>query len=205
MPEKVQKDFEKELNTILVQGYGLTESLPVICNPPDERNKHGTLGIPGRKDIKMKIVDDARKELPVNSIGEILIKSPTTMARYYNLPGETEKIIKNGWVHTGDLGKIDSDGFLYFYGLKKDIINIYGNNVAPLEVKRVLKSHPSIKNIRVYKEEKNGNHSSLAIQKVCVDISLKKGKSLTPKEVRNYCISRFASYKVPEKINIVPG
>lgn len=201
MPEDFQGNFERALNTPILQGYGLTESLPVICNPPGERNKPGSLGVPGRKDIKIKIVDENNVELGTGQTGEIMLKSPTTMTGYYKSDGDTEKIIKNGWLYTGDLGQIDSDGYLYFYGMKKNLFNIYGNKIDPLEVRQVLLGHPSIEKADVYIEFSEKD-TLIGNKKICGDIYIKNGKNLTAAEITGYCKEKIADYKIPKKFNI---
>ena len=199
---KLQRDFEKRLRKQIVQGYGLTESLPVICNPRGTRNKHGTLGIPGRKDIEIKIVNERNDEMPVDQVGEILIKSPTNMFGYHNLPDDTRKILQDGWLYTGDLGKIDKDGFLHFCGLKKRIFNLYGNKVDPLEVQKILLEHPRIKKANIYLEILSNGDYIIGSKRICADIYLKKGQELTKSEIRDYCKKQIAGYKTPEKIEI---
>lgn len=201
MPEKLQHEFEKMLKKQIVQGYGLTESLPIICNPQGPRNKPGTLGIPGRKDIKIKIVNEKNEEMHIEQIGEILIKSPTTMSGYYNLPDDTEKILKDSWLYTGDLGKIDKDGFLHFCGLKKKIFNIYGNKVDPLEVKSVLLEHPFIEKVNIYLEILSDEEYIIGSKRICADIYVRNGQKISSVEIRDYCKEKIATYKIPEKFN----
>lgn len=201
MPEKLQHEFEKMLKKQIVQGYGLTESLPIICNPPGIRNKPGTLGIPGRKEIEIKIVNENNEEVKIGQIGEILINSPTTMSGYYNLPEDTKRILKDGWLYTGDLGKIDEDGFLHFHGLKKKIFNIYGNKIDPLEVKNMLHTHPLIEKANIYLEILSNEGYIIGSKRICADIYVSNGKEISSVEIRDYCKEKVASYKIPEKFN----
>jgi long-chain acyl-CoA synthetase len=201
MPENLQKVFEKTLNIQILQGYGLTEALPIICNPPGQRNKPGTLGVPGRKDIIMKIVNENGEEVPVNQVGELLMKSPTTMCEYYKLPVDTENILTNGWLRTGDYGKIDADGFLYFCGLKKKIFNIYGNKIDPLEVEHVLCQHPLIEKAKIYLHISD-KESPLSNKRICGDIYVKNGRKLANSEIVDFCSPKIAAYKIPKRMNI---
>lgn len=198
----LQRRLSDLFQTTIVQGYGLTECMPLICNPQDERNKPGSLGIPNRRDIQVKVADENGNSLPAAAIGEILIRGPTVMSGYYNLPGETEKIIKGGWLYTGDLGFLDKEGFLYFTGLKKEIFNLHGNKIDPVEVKRSLLENPHIQDVKLFLEEEEGR-SLLNTKKLCADVFLKdSGNALTARDIRNYCREKMAGYKVPQKINI---
>jgi long-chain acyl-CoA synthetase len=175
--------------------------LPIICNPSGPQNKPGTLGRPGRKDIEIKIVNEKKEEVAIGQIGEILIKSPTTMSGYYNLPDDTEEILKDGWLYTGDLGKIDKDGFLYFHGLIKKIFNIYGNKVDPLEVKNMLLKHPFIEKVNIYLEILSDDGYIIGSKRICADIYVREGKEISSVEIRDYCYEKVASYKIPGKFN----
>ncbi len=201
MPEKLHHQFEKELKFQIIQGYGLTETLPIFCNPSGTRNRPGTLGLPGRKDIKIKIVNERDEEVRIGQIGEILVKSPTTMREYYNLPKDTKRILKDGWLYTGDLGNVDKDGFLYFYGLKKNIFNIYGNKVDPLEVKNVLLEHTLIEKVNLYLEISSDKECFRGSKRICADISVRNGQKISSVEIRDYCKEKIATYKIPEKFN----
>ncbi len=202
MPERLHREFEDELKFQILQGYGLTETLPILCNPSGTYNRPGTLGLPGRRDIKLKIVNEENEEIKIGQTGEILVKSPTTMLGYYNLPDETNKILKDGWLYTRDIGKIDKDGFLYFYGLKKKIFNIYGNKVDPLEVRNVLLEHPFIEKVNIYLEILSNDKYIIGSKRICADIYVRDGQRISRVEIRDYCKEKIAAYKIPEKFNI---
>lgn len=203
LPGELHEEYQQELQTQIVQGYGLTETSPVICNPRDERNKLGTLGIPGRRDIKVKIVDSRDRELPRGEVGEIAIKSPTTMLGYYNLPGITAMIIRKGWFYTGDLGSLDKEGFLHFYGLQKKIFNFYGNKIDPLEVKRAILLHPAVMHAEVYEENNTGKKSMIGSKKILADVRIRKGSNISHLDLRLFCKEKIAEYKIPHRFNIV--
>ncbi len=203
LPENLQQKYEKMLDRQIIQGYGLTESLPLICNPPGPRNVHGTLGMPGRKDIEIKIVDEKNEQKPVNQIGEILIKSPTNMIGYFNLPDDTKKILKDGWLYTGDIGMIDQKGYLHFCGLKKKIFNMYGNKIDSLEVKNLLLEHPLIENANVYLELLSEDEYIIGSKRICADIYVRNGNDVSSDQIKNYCKEMIANYKVPDRFNII--
>lgn len=202
MTEERQQKISSVLKTNILQGYGLTETLPILCNPVNGQDKPGTLGIPGRKDIFIKIVNEKGEEVETGEIGEILVKSPTSISGYYNLPGETEKLIKDDWLYSGDLGKVDEDGFVYFWGLKKKIFNIYGNNIDPMELEKVLLSHPLIDKINIYLEVQQHNDFITGSKVICADIYVKGIDNISAKDIKTYCLNKIAAYKIPEKINL---
>lgn len=201
MPRRLHCRFEKELKTQILQGYGLTETLPILCNPSGARNRPGTLGLPGRKDIHIKIVNEKDEDAGYDQTGEILVKSPTTMRGYYNLPHDTKRIIKGDWLYTGDLGKIDKDGFVHFCGLKKKIFNMYGNKVDPLEVKNVLLEHPSIKNANIYLDLLSDGEWIIGSKRICADVFVRDEEKISSIKIRDYCKERIAAYKIPDKFN----
>lgn len=202
MTSKKHKEITSVLKTNLLQGYGLTETLPILCNPPNGQNKPGSLGIPGRKDIFIRIVNTENQEVKTGEIGEILIKSPTSISGYYNQPEDTKIIIKDDWLHSGDLGKMDNDGFIHYCGLKKKIFNIYGNNIDPLELENVLQKHPIIDNAVAYLKCPPDTDSVIGSKILCADIYLKDTKNISAKEIRTYCLDKIAKYKIPKDINI---
>jgi long-chain acyl-CoA synthetase len=168
----------------LLQGYGLTETMPITCNP-HSRNKTGSLGIPGHE-VKVKIVD-----------GEILIGGPTVMKGYYNKNGENRKYLQDGWFKTGDLGYVDEEGYIYFKGLKKNIIKVGGNNVDLTEVKSVLNFFPGAQNVRLDIVE-----DELWGYRIHAEITVSSKKEVTDKDVKAFCSKRMALYKIPKKILI---
>jgi len=202
MSEKLQNSFQASLKTEIVQGYGLTETLPVTCNPHGLKNRPGTLGLPGRRDIKIKIGDENGKKLKAGQIGEILINSPTSMAKYYGLPYDSKRIIKNGWLHSGDIGKIDEDGYLHFVGLKKKIYNIFGNKVDPLEVKNVIEEHPYIEEAEIYLDEISDNGNIIGSKQICANVYITEGRNVSKAEIMEFCKGMIAMYKIPTKIYI---
>jgi len=199
----MQIKFEKCLNKQIIQGYGLTESMPVVSNVEGKGNRPGALGIPGRKDIKIKIINETGKEIPMGQTGEILIKSPTIMSEYYNLPHDTKAVLKGGWLHTGDIGWVNNDGFLYFSGLKKNIFNLYGNKVDPLEVKMFLLTHPLIDDAEIYMEKSTPSSKIIGTMKICANIKTKQGGKISVIELRAFCKERIASYKIPESFKFI--
>ena len=182
-PEIYEK-IKKEMGIELLQGYGLTETMPIACNPRS-KNKPESLGVPGRK-AKVKIIDD-----------EIVIGGPSVMKEYYQKNGENKKFFKDGWFYTGDYGRTDDEGYIYFKGLKKDIAKIGGHNVDLKEVRAVLNSLKGVKDVKL-----NIKENDLWGHRIQAEIETDGTKKITEKEVRSFCSSRLALYKIPRKILI---
>lgn len=200
MPAGQQAAFEKSLGAEMVQGYGLTECLPVICNPPGSRNRHGTLGVPGRRDIHIRIMGEAGQELPPGRIGEIQIRSTTTMVGYHRLPEDTLKIFDGDWLRTGDVGHLDEEGYLHFRGMTKPILNLNGNKVDPLEVRDAILEHPAVATATVSALPGLPGSRGNGHMRLCARVVPKQNKSLSHAELREFCVARLASYKVPQTI-----
>ncbi len=146
LPVKVIQDFEREFKVPLLEGYGLTEASPVVSVNPIGKGKRkpGTVGppLPG---LEVKIVDDEGKPVPHNVPGELIVKGPSVMRGYLNRPEDTAKTIRDGWLYTGDIASLDTDGYIKIIDRKKDMIIVDGLNVYPYEVEEVLYKHPAVK------------------------------------------------------------
>src|SRR5688572_8220756 len=198
LPIAIAEAFEKRFGVPICEGYGQTEASPVVTlNTPDGR-KLGTVGraLPG---IEVAIWDDQKKPLAVGEIGEIMVRGPNVMSGYYNLPEETSKTITNEWLHTGDLGKMDEEGFVTITGRKKDLIISAGENIYPREIEEVLVLHPKVKEVAVIgvKDEVRGE-----VPKAFVIAH--EGATLEEKELRSFCRENLAGYKVPKHFEVVP-
>jgi fatty-acyl-CoA synthase len=179
--------------------YALTEGSPgiTILKPTDRPKETGSVGKPYMC-TEVRIVDEQDRDLPVGEVGEIIIKGPTVMKEYYKNPEETAQTLRGGWLHTGDLGKYDEDGFLYFVDRKKDMIKTGGLNVYSQEVEEVLARHPKISEAVIIgvPDEKWGE----TIKAVVVP---KEGQALTESEVIDFCKAHLASYKKPTSVAFV--
>ena len=184
LSEVINKEIKEKMGIELLQGYGLTETMPITCNPRS-KNKAMSLGVPGHE-VKLKIIN-----------GEILVGGPTVMKGYYNKNGENKEYLKDGWFKTGDLGYVDEEGYVYFKGLKKDIIKVGGNNVDLNEVKDVLNLFPGAENVHLdIVEDELWGH------RIHAEMSISSGKDITEKEVKVFCSEKIALYKIPKKILI---
>ncbi|MGZ3798181.1 MAG: AMP-binding protein [Pseudobdellovibrionaceae bacterium] len=185
----------KELtHSVLVEGYGLTETSPVACcNPIDGRDKVGTIGLP-LPSTNIKLVDDDDNEVPMGQHGEICVSGPQVMQGYWKRPDETAKVLKNGWLHTGDIATVDSDGYFKIVDRKKDMILVSGFNVYPNEVEDAIASHPGV--LEVVAIGIPNEHSGEAVKVFVV----KKDPNLSVQDVINHAKKSLTNYKVPREV-----
>lgn len=197
LPIKVKKDFEALTNGHLVEGYGLSEAPTAThCNPVFGENRDGSIGLP-LPNVDCKVVDLETGEIELQSgeIGELVIKGPQVMAGYYHHMDETNKALRNGWLFTGDVVKMDDDGYFYLIDRKKDVIKVGGFQVWPNEIEAVLLNHPKVNEVAVAGVfDEHGNETAKAW------IVLKAGEQCTAKEIQLFCDQYLARYKVPKYI-----
>ncbi|MDI6815231.1 MAG: AMP-binding protein, partial [Dehalococcoidales bacterium] len=197
LPIDIIKRFKKYYGLDIVDFWGLTEAVcHVTCPPLDGTGKFGSVGktLPG---WELKIVDDSGRELPPNHPGEIIVRGPI-MKGYYNNPQATAEVIKDGWLYTGDIGKVDEDGYLFFLGRKKELIITKGQNIYPGDIEDVLSAHPKVAEVAVV-----GVPDELRGEVVRAIISLKEGEVTTEEEIRRFCRQHMADYKLPKQIIFV--
>jgi long-chain acyl-CoA synthetase len=200
MPPEVLKEFEERTGGKIIEGYGMTETSPVThSNPVESERKIGSVGL-AFPDTEVKIVDieDYNKIVPLGEPGEIMIKGPQVFKGYWNKPEETENQLKQGWVLTGDIGRLDEDGYLYIVDRKKDMINVSGFKVYPRELEDVLFEHEAIENASVIGLPDPKIPGS---EKVKAFIVLKDGYKESEElanEIKNFCSKTVAPYKVPK-------
>ncbi len=191
----VAEKWQQVTGCYLCEGYGMTESSPVATiNPLDGTGRIGTIGIP-ISSTELRIVDENGNPLEPGEIGEIQIKGPQVMKGYYNRPDETAKTITaDGWLFTGDIGKMSIDGFFEIVDRKKDMILVSGFNVFPNEIEDVVAAHDKVLEVAAIgiPDEKSGE-----VVKIFV---VKKDKSLSEKELIEYCRENLTGYKVPKQI-----
>ncbi|MCM3745800.1 long-chain fatty acid--CoA ligase [Paenibacillus pasadenensis] len=193
LPLEVQERFEKLTGGKLIEGYGLTEAAPVThANNIWELRKAGSVGIP-IPDTEARIVHpESGEDVEPGDIGEVIVRGPQVMAGYWRRPEETAKTLKDGWLYTGDLARMDSDGFFYILDRRKDLIIAGGFNIYPREVEEVLFEHPDIEEAIVA-----GVNDPYRGETVKAYIVLKSGASEDPEALKQWCKERLAVYKVP--------
>ena len=200
LPVEVIKDFEAKTGSQICEGYGLSETSPVATtNPYKGKTKVGSIGLP-MPDTDLKIVDlvDGTKELPVGEAGEILIKGPQVTNGYYQMPEETANTLKDGWLYTGDIGKMDEEGYFYIVDRKKDMVIAGGYNIYPREIDEVLFEHPKILEACAV-----GIPDPYRGETIKAFVVLKPGETLTGEEVIKYCAEKLAKYKVPKTVEFM--
>lgn len=194
LPAEVQKGFEAKFSFPLIEGYGLSEASPVCClNPlaPEAVRKPGSIGIP-LPGVKMRLVDDEDRDVPRGEVGEIVVQGPNVMKGYWNLPEATAETLRNGWLHTGDLGRQDEDGYFYVVDRKKDMIICAGFNVYPREVEEVLLTHPQVVEAAVV-----GVGDPLKGETIKAFVVLEEQAQLDGRALQEFLKDRIASYKIP--------
>ena len=136
--------FQKRFNCTVFEAYGLSEASPAVStNYHNRPTKPGSIGQP-IPEVEVRIVDDQDQDVPVGEVGELLVKGPNVSSGYYKLPEETAKTFKNGWLHTGDMAKMDKEGYLYIVERKKDLIIRGGFNIYPRDIEEILYQHPAV-------------------------------------------------------------
>ena len=194
MPVKWFEDFEKAYGIKIIEGYGMTEgTVASTINPRFGARKIGSIGIPlPGQDVR--IFSEIDEDLPPEQVGEIVIRGPNVMKGYFNRKNETEEILRNGWLHTGDLGYMDRDGYFYIVDRKKDMIIRGGENVYPKEVENVISAMPGISEVAVVgkEDEKYGEE--------VVAFIVRRDVHLNETQVIEFCKKNLARYKCPKEI-----
>ena len=197
MPVELLNQFEKKTGAKILEGYGLSEASPTThCNPAFAERKPGTVGI-GLPSTDYKVVDLATgmKEVPPGDIGELIIKGPQVMKGYWNLPEETANALRDGWLYTGDIARMDDEGYVSIVDRKKDMIIASGYNVYPREVEEVIYEHPGVQEAVVI-----GVPDSYRGETVKAVIVLKAGEKVSEQELIRFCQENMSSFKVPRII-----
>jgi long-chain acyl-CoA synthetase len=198
LPVEIVEPFEKRFGGRLLEGYGLTEASPVVSTHRYSGvRKLGSVGqpLPG---VEVRIVDDAGRRLPVGEIGEVCVRGPNVMLGYYRLPDETARVLRDGWLHTGDVGRLDDDGYLYIVERKKDLIIRGGLNVYPREVEDVLYAHPAVAEAAVV-----GVPDPVMGEEGCAFVVLRGGAATSPDALIAFCQERLAKFKCPREVRVV--
>jgi long-chain acyl-CoA synthetase len=204
LPVEVQARFERLTGATVVEGYGLSEASPgTHVNPVYGKRKVGSIGLP-LPDTDARIVDPETgdREMPLGEPGELVIRGPQVMQGYWEAPEETAATLRGGWLHTGDIARMDEDGYFFIVERKKDIAIVGGLKVYPREVEEVLLEHPKVKEAAVV-----GVSHKVRGELLVAQVVLKDGVADDPRQVRRELLElsreRLAAYKVPRRIEIV--
>lgn len=200
LPIEVLNDFNNISGTKVAEGFGLSEASPVTHrNPVSGLQRAGSIGIP-IPNTDAKIVDQATGEetLPVGEVGELTIKGPQIMKGYWRMPEETEQVLRNGWLYTGDLAKMDQDGFFYIVGRKKEMIIASGYNVYPIEIEDVIYTHPKVLEAAVI-----GVPDKYRGETIKAVVVPKESEVISEAEFIQFCRDHLAAYKIPHTVVFV--
>jgi long-chain acyl-CoA synthetase len=198
LPVEIVEPFEKRFGGRILEGYGLTEAGPVVsAHRLSGERRLGSVGqpIPG---VEVTVVDDQDRALAAGDIGEVCVRSPAVMLGYHGMPEETARVLRHGWLHTGDMGRLDADGYLYIVERKKDLIIRGGFNIYPREVEEVLYAHPAVAEAGVV-----GRPDALMGEEVRAFVVLKTGEQATADDLLAFCRTRLAKFKCPREIRFV--
>ncbi len=195
LPAETLKEFERVFDTRILEGYGLTETTSAVSlNESGEKYKPGSIG-PAAPGVEMKVFDESDREVPDGNEGEIVIRGDVVTRGYWNLPEETAATIIDGWLHTGDLGYRDEDGYFFITDRKKDLIIRGGYNISPREVEEVLYSHHDIEEAAVIGvPDKRGEEIVKAF------VVLKEGEQADEKSILEFCNQHLTGFKVPRSV-----
>ncbi len=195
MPVEVLHGFEEAFGAELLEGYGLSETSPTACaGHPGRPQKPGSIGTPIER-VEMRIVDEDDNEVPRGEVGEIVIRGHNIMKGYWNKPEATAEAIRDGWFHSGDMGRQDEDGYFYVVDRKKDMIIRGGYNVYPREVEELLYEHPAIREAAVV----GVPHPEWG-EEVGAAVVLEPGAEVAPEEISAWVRERIAAYKYPRVV-----
>jgi long-chain acyl-CoA synthetase len=194
---ETKERFEALTGGKLVEGYGLSEAPTAThCNPVYGENRTGSIGLP-LSDVDCRIInlDDGVTVMPVGEVGELVIKSPQLMKGYHNMPTETTNTLRDGWLYTGDIARMDEDGYFYIVDRKKELIKPGGYQVWPREVEEVIAAYPKVLEVGVA-----GVPDAYRGETVKAWVVLKPGETATEDEIRQFCKENIASFKVPTQV-----
>jgi long-chain acyl-CoA synthetase len=192
-----KEQFEALSGGVVFEGYGLSEAPTAThCNPLLGENRTGSIGLP-LPDVDCRIIslDDEVTVLPVGEIGELVIKGPQVFKGYHNMPTETANALRDGWLYTGDIARMDEDGYFYIVDRKKEVIKPGGYQVWPREVEEVISEHPKVLEVGVA-----GVPDPYRGETVKAWVVPKEGETLTEDEIRDWCRDKLAKFKVPTEV-----
>jgi long-chain acyl-CoA synthetase len=192
----VAQRWEEVTGRPLLQGYGLTETSPVLSFNPLGKVREGSIGVPVPSTF-MACLDDAGRPVPPGERGEIAAKGPQVMAGYWKRPGDTAEVLREGWFRTGDIGVMDADGYFYVVDRKKDMVVVSGFNVYPNEVEECLATHPGVLESAVIGVPDGATGEAVRAYVVPRD------RSLSADDIRAHCRAHLTAYKVPRQVEFV--
>jgi long-chain acyl-CoA synthetase len=198
LAHEVEEEVRRRVPSVSIrQGYGLTETAALVATNPAGREKPGSVGLPV-PGTTVRIVDDEGRELAPGEPGEICVRSPGLMGGYWRSPEVTAEAVRDGWLHTGDIGYLDGQGYLFIVDRKKDLIIRGGFNVYPRDVEDGLLEHPAVEMVGVV-----GKPDAVHGEEVVAFVSLRDGQDITGDELVDWARSKIGGYKYPREVRIV--
>jgi len=198
LPAETLERFNKKFKIKLLEGYGLSEAAPVVTfNPLRGVQKPGSCGVPVR-DVEVSIRSEEDRELPAGEVGEVCVRGPNVMRGYLNQDEETAKTLRNGWLRTGDLGKLDPDGYLYIVDRLKDMLLVHGMNVYPREIEEVIHRFPGVKECAVI-----GRADTSKGETPVAFVAAEESKAIDVKALGAHCRANLADYKCPREFHLL--
>jgi long-chain acyl-CoA synthetase len=198
LPPEVQQEFTRRVPSVVVrQGYGLTETAALVSSTPAGREKPGSVGIPV-PETEVRIVDEEERILEPGQPGEICVRSPGVMRGYWRAPEATAQALRDGWLHTGDIGYLDKDGYLFIVDRKKDLIIRGGFNVYPRDVEDALVEHPSVRMAAVV-----GRPDLVHGEEIVAFVALTPAAEITPDDLIAWAREHIGAYKYPREVHLV--
>ncbi len=191
---EVLENFQRKYHRPLLEGYGLSETSPVVAINPPQKTKAGSVGLPV-PGVEVKTLNNQGNLNKANEVGELLVRGPNIMQGYLNRPQATKKALIDGWLHTGDMARIDEDGYIYIVDRKKEMLIVHGSNVYPREIEAVLCRHPKVAESAVIGIP--DAHRGEIPKAVIVP---RKGEQLREREIKQYCRRFLAPFKVPRVV-----
>jgi long-chain acyl-CoA synthetase len=198
-PKTLLRLQDKMPDAVVMNSYGMTEGGQAVfsMDPEGARTKPAAVGKPAAG-VEVRVLDDGGEPVPTGIVGEIVTRNPNGHREYYMNPEATASMWAGGWLHTGDLGYLDEDGYLYVVGRKKDMIIRGGHNIYPDDVEAVAQAHPAVREAAVV----GVPHQTLG-EDVAVFIAIREGAVIDKDEFRSFCAERLADYKVPRVVRFV--
>lgn len=198
LPAKLAQDFQRKFGCIVLEGYGLSEAAPIVtATDPLKPIKPGSVGLP-LPGIEVAVVDENDNRLPADEVGELIVSGPNVSKGYHGKPEETGKILRNGWLYTGDMARIDKEGYVFIVDRKKDVIIRGGFNIYPRDLEELLMNHPEVAEAGVV-----GTPSVKMGEEVVAYVVKRRQSQVTEAELIDFCQGQLAKYKTPRYLKIV--
>ncbi|QIZ68674.1 long-chain-fatty-acid--CoA ligase [Geobacillus subterraneus] len=198
LPPSLAEQFERQFGCLILEGYGLSEAAPIVtATDPTKPIKRGSVGLP-LPGVQVAVVDEHGRRLPPNEVGELIVSGPNVFQGYYKKEEETARTLRDGWLYTGDMARIDEDGYVFIVDRKKDVIIRGGFNIYPRDLEELLLTHPAVVEAGVV-----GVPSPKMGEEVVAYVVVRRGENVTEEELIRFCQQKVAKYKSPRFLKMV--